>query len=222
MGKVDDALDQIALVDNLVERALLLGALSSSLLKLKQVTPVLVGRTAYECYTDSVEGNPGLFLAVAGGKPAPRVLQEVFGAQLKGIGSISEWLILDIRVRLEGGFATELPELCRDFQTDFGVAKLMPAEELTAERVLASFYPVENDEARFEAKMLLAQAMNESFVMDWQALQRLCDSQNYRTGEQLGILRAETRQELDSQIEEGQPSPANGDGEVGAGQTNEG
>jgi hypothetical protein len=197
VGKIEEALEQIGAIDSLVERSLFLGALASSLFKLKQLVPVLIGRTAFECYTDAADGAGRLHLGFSGNLPSPRILQEIFAGQLQGVGALDEWEILGVHVLVQGGYATELPELCRDFETDFGVAKLAPAEELTAQRVLAAVYPVANGEARFEAKVLIAGGITESFVMDWPVLQKLCDSQAYRVGEALAQLRMETKRELD-------------------------
>ena len=200
MSKVDEALDKIKAVEDATERALFVGALITTLLKLKGVMPIIVGQTALDCYSNVSHGRDELLLAFFSGKPTPRMLQEVLGEQLKGEGGVWRWRIANINVRFSGDVYTEQRELCRDFQTDYGIAKLVPAEELIAERVLAAVYPRENIEARQEAKQLMVGALMETFLIEWPVLQKICDSPGYRVGEALAVIRAETKKEIDEQL----------------------
>jgi hypothetical protein len=200
MSKVDEALDKIKAVEDATERALFVGALITTLLKLKGVMPIIVGQTALDCYSNVSHGRDELLLAFFSGKPTPRVLQEVLGEQLKGEGGVWRWRIANINIRFAGDVYTEHRDLCRDFQTDFGIAKLVPVEELIAERVLAAVYPRDNIEARQEAKQLLVGALMETFLLEWPVLQKICDSPGYRVGEALAVIRAETKKEIDEQL----------------------
>ncbi len=200
MGKIDEALGQIESIQDHTERAMTLGGLVSTLLKLKGITPIIVGRLAYDTYLGNSNEQKELILATLSGQFTPRILQEVFGEQLRGTGMMWKWKVANTTVKLTGEAILSRKELCRDFQTDYGVVKLMPAEELAAERVLASIYPKPNEQARYEAKRILILGLAESLVIDWHALQELCNSELYRAGEQLAALRTEAKQEVDSAI----------------------
>lgn len=200
MGKIDEALQQIESIKDWTERATTLGGLVSTLLKLKGVTPVIVGRLAYDTYLGNSNEQEELVLASVSGRFTPRIMQEVFGEQLHGTGMIWKWKVANTTVKLTGEAIISRKDLCRDFQSDYGVVKLVPAEELAAERVLASIYPKPNEQARYEAKRILILGLAETLVIDWQALQELCNSELYRVGEQLAALRTEAKQEVDSAL----------------------
>lgn len=200
MGKVDEALLQIESIKDWTERAMTLGGLVSTLLKLKGVTPIIVGRLAYDTYLGNSNEQEELILATLSGRVSPRILQEVFGEQLRGTGIMWKWKVANTVVKMTGEAVIERKELIRDFQSDYGVVKLLPVEELCAERVLASFYPKPHEQSRYEAKRILMLGLAETLVIDWQALQELCNSERYRAGEQLAALRTEAKQEVDSAI----------------------
>lgn len=200
MGKIDDALLKVESITDPTERAMTLGGLVSTLLKLKSITPIIIGRLAYDTYLGNSNEQKELILATLSGRFTPRVLQEVFGEQLRGTGMMWKWTVAGTTVKLTGEALVQRKDLCRDFQTDFGVVKLLPAEELIADRVLASIYPKPNEQARYEAKRLLILGLAESLAIDWQALQELCNSELYRVGEQLASLRTEAKQEVDSAL----------------------
>lgn len=198
MSKIDEALSEIEKIKDWTERAMTLAGLVTTLLKLKGVTPIIVGRLAYDTYLGNTNEQEELILATFSGRLTPRILQEVFGEQLHGVGMTWKWKVANTTVKLTGDVVIEHRELCRDFQTDFGVAKLIPVEELLAERILASFYPRPHEQARSEAKRLLVLGLAGSLVMDLHALQELCNSHKYRAGEQLAELRTEAKKEVDS------------------------
>jgi len=200
MGKIDEALLQIESIKDWTERATTLGGLVSTLLKLKGVTPIIVGRLAYDTYLGNANEQEELVLASVSGRFTPRIMQEVFGEQLHGTGMIWKWKVANTTVKLTGEAIISRKDLCRDFQSDYGVVKLVPVEELAAERMLASIYPKPNEQARYEAKRILILGLAESLVIDWQALQELCNSELYRAGEQLAALRTEAKQEVDSAL----------------------
>jgi hypothetical protein len=81
--------------------------------------------------------------------------------------------------------------------TDYGVVKLLPAEEITADRILAAVYPAPNDTAREQALTLLMNGLIDAFQMDWIALGKLCHQPEYRIGEELARLRQEAKRRAD-------------------------
>lgn len=199
MGRIDDALSSLGHLENGTERALQLAGLASTLFKIRGVVLVVTGRLAFDSYANTTAAEPELELATFAGKITPRMLQEIMGGQLHGEGMIDRWKVAGIPIRLLGEVVTAHPTLCRDFMTDHGVVKLIPVEEITAERILASVYPVPNAQAHEEARLLLINGLTEAFKMDWAILRTLCHLPEYRVGEELAQLRAQAKQEADAQ-----------------------
>ena len=119
------------------------------------------------------------------------------GGQLRGDGAIGRWKVAEIPVMFHNMFDLARRHLCRDFNTDHGVVKLLPAEEITAERILAAVFPQANPVAHQEALSLLVNALTEAFHMNWTTLQELCHDPAYRVGDELAALRAEAKREAD-------------------------
>jgi hypothetical protein len=198
MGKIDEAMTTLVQIEDRTERALELAGLISTLFKLRGVILVVTGELAYASYADAPAEEPELELAPFTGKLLPRLVQEIMSGQLGGEGAIGRWVVAGIPVRLHNEFSFAMRELCRDFNTDHGVVKLIPAEELAAERILASVYPVANPVAHREAIRLLINGLTDAFHMDWTALRKICYLPDYRVGEELSQFRAEAKQRADT------------------------
>jgi hypothetical protein len=198
MGKIDEAMATLVQIEDRTERALELAGLISTLFKLRGVILVVTGELAYASYADAPATNPELELAPFSGKLLPRLVQEIMSSQLGGEGAVSRWIVAGIPVRFTNEFTLSMRELCRDFNTDHGVVKLIPAEEITAERILASVYPVANPVAHREAMRLLINGLTDAFHMDWVALRKICYLPDYRVGEELSQFRAEAKQRADT------------------------
>ena len=198
MSKIDESMAALVQIEDRTERALELAGLISTLFKLRGVVLVVTGELAYASYADVPLTQPELELAPFTGKLAPRLVQEIMSGQLGGEGAIGRWMIADIPVRLYNQFDFSMRELCRDFNTDHGVVKLSPAEEIIADRILASIYPVANPVAHREAIQLLINGLTDAFRMDWIALRKICYLPDYRVGEELAQLRTEAKQRADT------------------------
>ncbi len=198
MSKIEEALAALVRIEDRTERALEVAGLISTLFKLRGVILVVTGELAYASYADVPAKYPELELAPLSGKLAPRLAQEIMSGQLGGEGAIGRWVIADIPVRLYNEFNLAMRELCRDFNTDHGVVKLIPAEEITAERILASVYPSSNPIAHREAIQLLINGLTDAFRMDWIALRKICYLPEYRVGEELAQFRTEAKQRADT------------------------
>jgi hypothetical protein len=199
MGKVDDVLARIATIEDSTVRAFQLAGLSSALLKIKGVVPIMMGALAYDCYVSDTNTNRELWMGTYAGKLTPRILQEVFGEQMHGQGLMWEWQIAGISVHLTGDAPVTHRDLAREFQGDYGSIRLVPIEEITAERVLASIIPGGNEQAALEAKRLMQLGLSNALVFNWRVLQDLCNHINYRVGEQLARLRMEAKAEYDEE-----------------------
>jgi hypothetical protein len=190
MSKIDEALQALARIEDPTERALELAGLISTLFKLRGVVLVVTGELAYASYADAPAAYPELELAPLSGKLPPRLMQEIMSGQLGAEGAIP--------VRFHNEFSLVLRDLCRDFNTDHGVVKLIPAEEITAERILAAVFPASNPIAHREAITMLVNGLTEAFRMDWIALRKICYHPDYRVGEELAQLRVEAKRRADA------------------------
>lgn len=194
MTRVNEALRVIAL-QNPALRAVDLAGLISTLFKIQGFALIVTGELAYTSYAATSLKTGDLELAAYSGKLTPRLLQEIMGGQLHAQGSVSHWTLLGISIRFHFESALALRNLCRDFTTNYGVVKLRPAEEITAERILAAVFPSSNSMARGEALTLLTQGLVDAFQMDWIALRDLCHRPEYQVGEELAQLRTQANLE---------------------------
>jgi hypothetical protein len=198
MSKIDQAMAALGQIEDQTERALELAGLISTLFKLRGVVLVVTGELAYASYADAPLPHPEVELAPLTGKLAPRLAQEIMSGQLGGEGAIGRWVVAGLPVRLYSELTLSLRELCRDFNTDHGVVKLSPAEEITADRILSSVYPVFNPVAHREVIRLLINGLTDAFRMDWIALRKICHLPEYRVGEELAQFRTEAKQRADT------------------------
>jgi hypothetical protein len=207
VSKIDEALARIEATEDTSERAFQLAGLVSTLLKIKGIVPVVIGQTALDCYTNGQNGGRVLNLSVFSGTLNPRIMQEVFGEQLHGKGLLTEWEVAGITIRLEEEFISEHRDLCRDFKSDFGIVKLMPAEDLTAAKLWQATRPEVGEAALLQAKALLINALAETFIMDWDILERVCASPPFQVESLLVQMKLEAEEDL-AAIRAESPPPA--------------
>jgi len=198
MGRIDDSIQHIALIEDGTERIFQMAGLVSTLFKIRGVVLIVTGQLAFDIYANATSNRPTLELAFFSGQPAPRTVLDVMRGQLHGQGSMGEWQVAGIPIRFQGQPSVTHPELCRDFTTEHGVVKLLPAEEITAEYILSSVYPEADEECQTRARLLLINGLMEAFQMDWAVLQNLCHHPDYRVGEELAKMRAAAKKDVDT------------------------
>ena len=198
MSKLRAALDSIAAIESLPERSLEIAGLISTLFRLRDVELIVTGQLAFDSYAARTSPDVELELAAYAGKLTPRLLQEVMGGQLEAEGSVTRWTLLGIPIRFRFESSLALRNLARDLMTKRGLVKLWPAEEITAERVLAAVFPAANPAAERDALALLTNALIDAFDMDWIALRKLCHEPQYRVGEELTELRVLAKRNADT------------------------
>lgn len=198
MGKIDDSLANLEGIEDKTERAFQLAGLITTLFKIKGIVLVVTGRLAFDLYANAASKNPELELAPLNVKLTTRTLQEIMAGQLRAKGLTTHWTLAGLSVQFQSEVITGLRGSCRDFMTENGVAKLLPAEELTAERIVAAIYPVVDPEAQTQVRLLLINALTQAFQMDWVVLQTLCDLPEYRVGEELSRVRAAAKRDVDA------------------------
>ena len=198
MSRLRDALETIAAIENLPARSVELAGLVSALFRVRGVELIVTGQLAFDSYAARTSPDAELELAAFAGKLTPRLLQEVMGGQLEAEGSLTRWTLLGVPVRFRFESSLALRNLCREMMTQHGVVKLWPAEEITAERVLAAVFPTANPAAERDALALLTNALIDAFDMDWIALRNLCHEPQYRVGEELTELRVMAKRNADT------------------------
>jgi hypothetical protein len=198
MGRIDDALLTLEGISDPTERALQLAGLISTLFKIKGVVLVLTNQLAFDGYANTMSERPEIELAVIGGELAPRDILDVMRGQLRGAGSLYRWTVAGTPVRLESSAVIAHRKLCRDFTTDLGVVKLVPAEEITADYILASVHPEPDPDAEARAHLLLVNGLADAFHMDWTVLHALCHRPSHRIGEELARMRLAAKRDVDA------------------------
>jgi len=198
MGRIDDSIHHIEHLVDGTERAFQMAGLISTLFKIKGFVLLVTGPLAFDIYANATSDKPVVDLAFFSGQPPPRIVLEIMRGQLHGKGSLGQWTVAGIPVHFHDGAAIAHPELCRDFTTDHGIVKLLPAEEIAVDYILASIHPEPDPEAQTRARLLLINGLMEAFQMDWAALQALCDHPDYRIGEELAKMRAAAKKDIDT------------------------
>lgn len=198
MGRIDEALQTIAGIEDETERALQLAGLVSTLFKIKGTVIVVTGELAFNVYAQTESVHPSLELTAFSGQFAPRTILEIMREQLHATGSLYDWSVAGISLRFLGDAPMVNRDLCRDFTTDHGVVKLMPVEEITADWILAAVHPAPDPDAQARAHQLLVNGLAEVFDMDWTALHHLCHRPEYCVGDELARMRLAAKKESDA------------------------
>jgi len=175
-----------------------LAGLISTLFKIKGVVLIVTGQLAFDSYANASSAKPELELAALSGKLAPRTVLEVMRGQLRAKGLLHTWTVAGIPIRFQDDTVIAYRDLCRDFMTDHGVVKLLPAEEITAECILTAVYPEPNAEAQTRARLLLINGLTDAFHMNWTVLHALCHRPEFRVGEELAQMRLSAKKDVDA------------------------
>jgi hypothetical protein len=198
MGRIDDAIRTLEVLEDETERALQLAGLISTLFKIKGVVLVVSNQLAFDGYVNTVSEKPEVELAAFAGELAPRTVLEIMRGTLHASGSLHRWTVAGIPVRFQNDAVIACRELCREFTTNLGVIKLLPVEEITADYILAAVHPEPDAEAHARAHLLLVNGLAEVFHMDWPMLHALCHRPNYRVGEELAQMRLTAKRDVDA------------------------
>ena len=199
MIKIDESLKVLRDYEDLTERALDIAGLVSTLFRIRSVVLALGGNLAFGAYVNAKFETPFLELSAISGKVYPRLLQEIMAGQLKATGMLDRWVLEGIEIIIQPGKESPLRHLYRDFQTEFGPYKLVPIEELIAERLVAGTFPIPNETAYYEAFELVKSGMMEQVAVDWGQLLKLCGQPEYRVEDELADIRQRVKKELDEE-----------------------
>ena len=189
---MDDELIERAKADiestgDLLERAMKLSGLITTLFQEKGFPLVVVGGSAVEFYTEGgyMSGDIDFCRKTLRAVP-PRLMQEI-AVRLGGKGLGRNWLVCGLYVDILGLLESEttLPE--RIVETPYGRVKILPPELALVERIL---YAEQDRECEASARQMMVAALKDT-AFDWAEAERLADMADFKVLPQLRALRKE-------------------------------
>ena len=186
-GEIGKAKCDIEATADLLERAMKLSGLLTTLFQERGFPLVVVGGSAVEFYTEGgyMSGDIDFCRKTLKAVP-PRLMQEIFES-LGGRGLGRNWLICGLYVDLLGVLETEskLPE--RTLETPYGTVRILPPELALVERIL---YAEQDAECVASARQMMAAALADG-SFDWAEAKRLAALPDFAVAERLDALKRE-------------------------------
>ena len=184
---IERAKADIEATSDLLERALKLSGLVTSLFQERGFPLVVVGGSAVEFYTEGgyMSGDIDFCRKTLKNMP-PRLMQEI-AEMLGGQGLGRNWLICGLYVDILGLLESEtmLPE--RILQTPYGDVRLLPPELALVERVL---FAEQDAECIGSARQMMAAALKDP-AFDWKEAERLAGTVDFKVLPRLLTLKKE-------------------------------
>ena len=172
---------------DLLERAMKLSGLVTTLFQERGFSLVVVGGSAVEFYTEGgyMSGDIDFCRKTLRSVP-PRLMQEI-AERLGGRGLGRNWFICGLYVDILGLLESEttLPE--RVVQTPYGDVRILPPELALVERVL---FAEQDAECVASARQMMAAAVRDD-SFDWNEALRLADLPDFKVRSSLLALKQE-------------------------------
>ena len=179
---------------DLLERALKLSGLVTTLFAERGFPLVVVGGSAVEFYTEGgyMSGDIDFCRKTLKAIP-PRVMQEIV-ARLGGKGVARSWLVCGLYVDLLGVLESESTKPNRELETPYGTVSVIPPELALVERVLFAYCPPTAECVPSARQMMVAALKDDRF--DWTEAERLADSPDFKILDEFKRLKQEMSDEL--------------------------
>ena len=191
MAEIDikKAIADIASTSDLLERALKLAGLITTLFQRHGFPLVVVGGSAVEFYTEGgyMSGDIDFCRKSLDAIP-PRLMQEII-SELGGKGVARSWEVCGLCVDLLGILENESVLPNRELETPFGTVRVIPPELALVERILVAFYPPSSELLSTARKMMVAAFGDPNF--NWDEAERLAALPSFGVLEELRRLRTE-------------------------------
>jgi hypothetical protein len=192
--QIAEALEAIHAEEDPAAKNFRVASLLSELFREIGTDPIVVGGSAVEFYTEGGYVSGDIDLCFAGATlPSPVQRAEIMlrlGAEPLGI---RKFKLANVYVDLLGAVET----IARTPFGQIGSVKLMPIEDLVAERVFAATaYPGFGPEQEAVAKVLLAAVLNGSMEVDYEEMRRLAASPQYEVGPALERMLSEIMEQV--------------------------
>lgn len=172
---------------DLLERALKLSGLITTLFAERGFHLVVVGGSAVEFYTEGgyMSGDIDFCRKTLKAIP-PRIMQEV-AERLGGKGLGRNWLTCGLYVDILGLLESETSLADRVVQTPYGEVRMLPPELALVERVL---FAEQDAECVASARQMMAAALKDA-DFDWAEAERLAALRDFSVLSQMRRLREE-------------------------------
>ena len=191
MAEIDikKAMADIMSTSDLLERALKLAGLITTLFQRHGIPLVVVGGSAVEFYTEGgyMSGDIDFCRKSLDAIP-PRLMQEII-SELGGKGVARSWEVCGLCVDLLGILENESVLPNRELETPFGTVRVIPPELALVERILVAFYPPSSELLTTARKMMVAAVGDPDF--NWDEAERLAALPSFGVLEELRRLRVE-------------------------------
>ena len=168
---IKSAVADIESTPDMLERAMKLSGLLTTLFQRHGFPLVVVGGSAVEFYTEGgyMSGDIDFCRKSLNAIP-PRLMQDTI-AELGGKGVARSWMICGLCVDFLGILETESILPNRELETPYGTVRMIPPELALVERVLIAYYPPSQELLVTARKMMVAALNDEDF--DWNEAERL-------------------------------------------------
>lgn len=183
------AVAEISSTDDLLERALKLAGLLTTIFSGKGFPLVVVGGSAVEFYTEGgyMSGDIDLCRTSLKAIP-PRLMQEVI-SDLGGEGVARSWRVCGLYVDMLGFLESETVLPFRELETPYGTIRMIPPELALVERVLVAYFP-HSEEALVTARKMMAAALDDP-AFNWDEARRLAALPSFGVAQEFEALRGE-------------------------------
>ena len=186
---IKSAIFDIESTSDLLERAMKLSGLITTLFQRHGFSLVVVGGSAVEFYTEGgyMSGDIDFCRKSLKAIP-PRLMQEII-AQLGGKGVARSWIVCGLCVDFLGILETETILPNRELETPYGTVRVIPPELALVERILIAYYPP-SQELLVTARKMMVAALNDS-DFNWNEAERLAALPDFGVLEEMKKLRLE-------------------------------
>ena len=191
MNEIDikAAIVDIESTSDLLERALKLSGLITTMFQRHGFPLVVVGGSAVEFYTEGgyMSGDIDFCRKSLKAIP-PRLMQEII-SELGGRGVSRSWVVCGLCVDLLGVLENESVLPNRELETPYGTVSIIPPELALVERILIAYYPPSAELLTTARKMMVAAVGDADF--NWGEAERLAALPDFGVLDELRKLRAE-------------------------------
>ena len=183
------AMADIESTSDLLERALKLSGLITTLFQRHGFPLVVVGGSAVEFYTEGgyMSGDIDFCRKTLNAIP-PRLMQEII-AELGGKGVARSWEVCGLYVDLLGILENESVLPNRELETPYGTVRIIPPELALVERILIAYCPPSAELLVTARKMMVAALGDSNF--NWNEAERLAALPSFGVLAELRKLRME-------------------------------
>lgn len=190
------ALADIQATQDLLEKAIKLSGLITTVFKEAGWDLVVVGGSAVEFYTEGAYMSGDVDFCRRNLAPIPlRQAQDIMG-QLGATGGPRNWFVAGLFVDLLGFVENEARSPYRTIDTPYGQISILPVELALVERVLTAYYPCPDKEAKAVAGKLMAVCLSGGIELDWNEVERLAKLPSFRISDELLQFKKEVADEL--------------------------